>query len=189
MATPPPKPTPRPPQGAGPLPGARGATSVPRQATNAPERQPSRAAVEVTSGIEWKPGRFIPENEVRFEQTLGGGPGGQHVNKTATRVTLIWKPESSIAFSSREIERLVQELSHRLTAQGEVRLRSASQRSAHRNKEECVQQLTRLVRAALTPRRKRVATRPSRASKRKRLENKSKRSQTKQRRQRPSRDD
>ncbi|MGE3166734.1 MAG: alternative ribosome rescue aminoacyl-tRNA hydrolase ArfB [Planctomycetota bacterium] len=185
-SAPQPKPTPR--AAASASEPARGARPT-ETATNAAAPKPTfRPAAEVTSGIEWRPGRFIPDSEVRFEQTIGGGPGGQHVNKTATRVTLIWKPAASVAFSSREIDRLLEGLATRLTAQGELRLRSSSERSAYRNREECVALLVRLVRDALAPQRKRVATKTPRAAKQKRLETKGKRSRTKQQRRRPDRD-
>ncbi|MCA8960060.1 MAG: aminoacyl-tRNA hydrolase [Planctomycetes bacterium] len=132
---------------------------------------------------------MIPWSELRFEQDLGGGPGGQHVNRTASRVTLIWIPAASEAFSDFERRRLTEELAHRITQAGELRIRSASERSAHRNREECLSLLATLLAHALAPRRRRVATRPTRASKKRRREDKQRRSDVKRGRRRPRPDD
>lgn len=135
------------------------------------------------SSFEWRRGRVIPLAEIRFEQHLGSGPGGQHVNRTATRVTLIWRPAESTAFDDAEREVLLAELAPRLTKRGELRLRCASERSARRNRTRCLELLGQLLRDALRPRRARKATRPTRASRERRLEAKRRRSRLKRERQ------
>lgn len=136
-------------------------------------------------GYEWRRSRIIPWQEIRFEQDVGGGPGGQHANKTATRVTLVWDLANTSAFSDREQQLLTTELASRINRRGEVRVRSASERSVRSNREECLEIFGALVRRALTPRKPRVATRPTKGSKRRRLDAKKRRSETKAQRRRP----
>lgn len=139
--------------------------------------------------VTWRPGRTIPLHELTFEMDAAGGPGGQHANRSATRVSLVWVPADSSAFSDLEKERLQKHLQTRINQRGELRLRSAEERSAERNRRRCLELLAELVRQALTVRKKRVATRPTRASKRRRLDAKSRRSSTKRLRRPPSKDD
>ena len=75
------------------------------------------------TGFQWRPGRSIPWGEITFAQDAAGGPGGQHANRTATRVSLIWSPDSSEAFSDSERRRLRKGLATRLNRDGQLRLR------------------------------------------------------------------
>lgn len=137
-------------------------------------------------GFEWRSGRFLPWRELTFRSDPSGGPGGQHANRSATRVTLTWRPVDSTAFSEQELSRLLERLAPRLSREGLLRLRSSEERSARRNREECLRILGELLRKALAPRKRRVATRPSRASRERRLEEKRRRSRTKETRRPPA---
>ncbi len=139
-------------------------------------------------GFEWKPGRVIPWSELDFVQVTGGGPGGQHVNRTATRVTLVWTPSATEALSDNERERVIKYLSGRLNQKGELRIRSASERRAKSNRDECLDRLKLLVSKALAPRRVRRKTRPTRASREKRKQQKQQRAKIKKSRQKPTHD-
>ena len=118
----------------------------------------------------------IPADELAFETSRSGGPGGQHVNKVETKVTLRWRPGASRVLSER--------LAARLTRSGDLAVHASRYRSQSRNLEDARERLAGLVRAALAPVRQRKPTRPTRGSKERRLEAKRRRGETKRRRQR-----
>lgn len=107
----------------------------------------------------------IPEAEIREAASRASGPGGQHVNKTNTRVTLRWNIRQSRALDGRQRAQLLQRLRVRLTLEGDLLVNADRSRSRARNREDARQRIVELVREALTERVPRVPTRPSRASK------------------------
>jgi len=118
-----------------------------------------------------------------------GGPGGQHVNTTASRVVLHVRVADLVGGDPGFHDRLAGLAGRRLTADGVLVLTCAEDRSQHRNRELVVQRLRRLVaRAAVRPRR-RTATRPSRASVERRLRDKARRGERKVRRRPPERNE
>lgn len=131
----------------------------------------------------------IPPSEFTFRATKAGGPGGQHVNTSSTRVELWWNPAGSRALSSDELARVLRALGHRLDAEGWLRVVSAATRSQLRNREAAEERLQKLVAAALVPPRPRKKTRPPRAAAEHRLEQKKLRSATKAKRRPPPTDD
>ncbi len=133
----------------------------------------------------WREGRVISWHELTFRSDTSGGPGGQHANRSSTRVTLLWCPADSAALSHTEKARLQRALAARLSRDGILRIRSSTHRSARRNKQECLEILGELLRNALRPKRRRIPTRPSGAAKERRLEAKHRRSQIKDRRRPP----
>lgn len=110
--------------------------------------------------------------EVRYRTSRASGPGGQHVNKTESRVELMWNPAGSLCLDQVQKARLLSVIGNRLTEKGELILASEKYRSQIRNKEDVANRFLRLVTAALIPPRKRVATRPTRASREKRIKQK-----------------
>jgi ribosome-associated protein len=108
-----------------------------------------------------------------------GGPGGQHVNKASTRVTLRWSLESSRALSNAQRARIGRRLASRLTRAGDLVVHAGGARSRARNRERARERLAELVREGLAVRRARRATRPSGASRKRRLEGKRHRSSVK----------
>ncbi len=134
-------------------------------------------------------GLRIPAGELRETASRSGGPGGQHVNKTNTRVTLRWNLEASDAPSERQRARLRVKLAHRLTRDGDLVVHAGQARSRTRNRERARQRLATLVRDGLAVRRARVATQPSQGARKRRLEQKRRRSTVKNARRRPGRDD
>jgi len=129
------------------------------------------------------PGSFtIPEAELNWEFTTSGGPGGQHANRSETRVTLEWDYQRSRSISIDAKQRLA---AHPRTRGGSVRVTSDTTRSQHRNREDARDRLARIVIEALRPVRRRRQTRPTRASQQRRIDSKKRRSQTKQMRRRP----
>ncbi len=141
------------------------------------------------SGLEIDPDLTIPGAEIREAASRSGGPGGQHVNKTNTRVTLRWNIRKSRALNRRQRGQLLQRLGVRLTLGGDLVVNADRTRSRSRNREHARQRIVELVREALTERVARVPTQPSRASKLRVQKAKSIRSSIKSRRGRVSRDD
>lgn len=131
----------------------------------------------------------IPLAEFEFRASTGGGPGGQHVNRSATRIELWWNPTTSPALTESERARVVSRLAHRLDQHGRIRVVSGSRRSQLMNREAAIARLAELVAAAVrvTPRRRK--TRPTKASVERRLADKRRRGRQKQDRGRPRRED
>lgn len=121
----------------------------------------------------------IPAAELTVRATRSGGPGGQHVNTSSTRVEIIWNVPSSTALSDEERDRLLERLASKLDSSGSVRIVASDTRSQARNRELALQRLAGLVRQALVVRKKRRPTRPSAASKRARLDAKKRQSEKK----------
>jgi ribosome-associated protein len=131
----------------------------------------------------------IPAGELVETASRAGGPGGQHVNKTSTRVTLRWNVRDSAALTAAQRARLLERLEPRLTRAGSVVVHAARFRSRARNREAARERLAEFVREALRPTRRRVPTRPGKAARERRLHEKKRRSATKQQRARPRGDD
>jgi len=144
--------------------------------------------VSPREGLFVRPGLVLPEDELREDATRAGGPGGQNVNKVATRITLRWQAATSRALDEETRERVLQRLAHRLTRAGEIVVHASASRSQVENRRAARERLAELLRQALARPRERKASRPTRASKLRRLEHKQRRSTTKQRRQRPQDD-
>ena len=96
--------------------------------------------------------------------TRAGGPGGQHVNTSSTRVELSWNLERSRAPSEEQRARLREKLASRLDADGNVRVVASSFRSQLRNREDAEERLVALVRRALQVPKVRRKTKPHRAA-------------------------
>ncbi len=134
-------------------------------------------------------GLLIPAAELRESASRSSGPGGQHVNKSSTRVTLRWNIETSRTLSDRQRARLLSRLAHRLTRDGELVLHAGRARSRARNRERARERLAELVSNGLATPRKRLATRPSASARTRRLQQKKRRSAIKSRRRPPGVDD
>ena len=124
--------------------------------------------------------------ELSFKAVRSSGAGGQHVNKTSSKIILSLDLENSQAFSEEEKSRVLKKLSSRLTNAGELILESQGSRSQHRNKEEAISRLLDIIKDALKKPKARKKTRPTKASKLKRLREKKIRSEKKGNRQKPS---
>jgi ribosome-associated protein len=127
----------------------------------------------------------IPHTEIDVRVSRAAGPGGQHVNKTSSRVELFWNIPRSMVLSDEQRERLLKRLASRLSADGTLRVVAAATRSQHRNREIAADRLHDVVRRALAIPKKRRATAPTPASKRARLESKHKHSEKKRLRRPP----
>ena len=121
----------------------------------------------------------IPRSELDVRVSRSSGAGGQHVNKTSSRVEIFWNIRESRALSDDQRARLLGKLSSRLTSGGSVRVVASDMRSQTRNRELAEERLAETVRRALIVPKKRRPTKPTRASKEARLESKKLRSHKK----------
>lgn len=117
----------------------------------------------------------IPGAELIISVSKASGPGGQHVNKTSSRVSLRWDVLNSQALSEAQRALIIERLKSRLVGDGELLLHVESERSQIRNREIARERLVQIVKDALRVIKKRVATKPSLGSKTRRIENKKKR--------------
>jgi len=122
----------------------------------------------------------VPEAELLIRATRAGGPGGQHVNKTSTRVEVVWDVKASPSLNDRQRGLLVDHLAARLDRRGRIRVVEAGSRSQTRNRDVAVARLRKLVSDALRPRKRRVPTKPTAASRERRLAEKRRRQAKKQ---------
>ena len=124
----------------------------------------------------------LPEDELDVEAARSGGPGGQNVNKVATKIVLRFCPAESRVLAPEQKRRITERLAHRLTREGELVLHSSAHRQRSRNLAEARSRLAELLAEALRPPAVRYSTRPTRASKRRRLESKRRRGAAKRER-------
>ncbi|HEU0014531.1 MAG TPA: alternative ribosome rescue aminoacyl-tRNA hydrolase ArfB [Longimicrobium sp.] len=122
---------------------------------------------------------WIPRAELTFRATRSGGPGGQHVNTSSTRVELAWDVEASPSLTDEQRARLREKLANRISGEGVLLLAASEHRSQHQNREAAVARFAELVRQALVVPKARRKTKPSRAAREQRLQEKRRRSETK----------
>ena len=107
------------------------------------------------------------------------GPGGQHVNRVATKATLLFDLNRATTLTNSHRRRLDIALATRINKEGVLRVSSSKYRSQKANRDAATERFVELLNIALTPAKKRKSTRVSRSQKKKRLEHKKKRSETK----------
>jgi len=139
-------------------------------------------------GLRIDPHLHIPAAEIHERASRSSGPGGQHVNKTETRVTLRWNVRESPSLDASQRRRLIARLGPRLTRRGHLVVHAQRFRSRARNREVARERMAEVVREALQVRRARVPTAPSRGATKRRLDAKRHRAGVKRAR-RPPRDD
>ena len=122
---------------------------------------------------------LLPLAEIELRFSRSSGPGGQHANTAETRVEAILDVEASSALTEAQKRRVVAKAGSTLRAVAQ------DERSQLRNRELAVERLADQLREALKVPRRRVATKPTKASREKRLESKKRRSTTKRLRRRP----
>ena len=143
-------------------------------------------AVDDAGRLVIRPGLAIPLEEIEFRADPSGGPGGQHANKTSTRVELRFAVLHSPSFSARQRALLEEALGARLTADGLLRVVSARERSQLQNRRVALARLAELIARGLERPAPRTATKPTLASKLKRIETKRRRSMIKAGRRPPT---
>jgi ribosome-associated protein len=126
----------------------------------------------------------LPESELVVRFLRADGPGGQHVNRTESAVELRFDVAHSPSLPDDVRERLLARSDRRLTDDGVLVIQARRFRDQGRNRDDARERLADIVRGALTAPKKRIATKPTRASKQRRLEGKQQRAKIKQNRSR-----
>lgn len=131
---------------------------------------------------------LIPLAELEFSASRSSGPGGQHVNTSATRVDVVWNVRRSPELSEPARARVLAALASRVSAEGDVRVVASDTRSQKQNRELALERLAAMIHKALLVRKARKKTRPSRGAVERRLAEKKIRSGKKANRSTPSDD-
>lgn len=139
---------------------------------------PSAGEPEPAGLVRLAPGVLIAPGALVYSFTSSSGPGGQNVNKRATRAELRIRIDD-IPIHPQAALRLAALAGRRVTAAGEIVIESDVHRSQGRNKDECLERLGELVRQAVVKPKVRRATKPTAGSKRRRIEEKKRRGQIK----------
>lgn len=118
----------------------------------------------------------IPTEEFTWSFVRSGGPGGQNVNKVASKAVLRWNVAASPGLPEDVRSRLKQQQNRRITGEGDLLISSQRFRDQERNRLDCLEKLTAMLQAALVVPKKRRKTKPSRGSHERRLAAKKRRS-------------
>ena len=121
----------------------------------------------------------LPRDEIELRYSRSSGPGGQHAQKSETRVEALFDVEASSALTETQKRRVIAKAGPRLVSVAQ------DERSQLRNRELAVERLVEKLRTALKVERRRVATKPSKGARERRLESKKRRSETKRLRRPP----
>ncbi len=131
----------------------------------------------------------IPSDELSFTFMPSGGPGGQHANRSSTKVVLEWNVVTSRALGPRQKQKVQAALRSRIDSAGIIRLASDRHRSQLRNREDAAARLGELLSRALKPVKTRTPTAPTASSRDRRIKAKKRRSDIKRARRRPTEDE
>jgi ribosome-associated protein len=128
------------------------------------------------------PGVRIPAHELDISAISASGPGGQHVNRSATRIALRWNVRQSQALRDDQRVLVLARLASRLDGEGALRIVAGEYRSQQQNRRAAIERLVQLLSRALIVQKSRKATRPSRGAVERRLSEKRQRSEVKRQR-------
>ena len=147
--------------------------------------QPAGVSLDTGDGLRVNESVVIPRAELEIRASRSSGAGGQHVNKTSSRIEISWNIARSGAVTDEQRARLLQKLSSRLSEDGAIRVVASDTRSQLRNREAAEQRLAETIAKALVVPRKRKPTKRPRAADEARLVEKKKHSERKRERKRP----
>ncbi len=126
-----------------------------------------------------KNGIVIPGHELEITTSRGGGPGGQHVNKTSTRISVRWNIKNTTALNDTQKERVLNKLQAQLTSDGDIIVHNSSSRSQQQNKKNALDTLAKRISKALHVPKKRMKTKMPKGVKEARLQTKKQRGELK----------
>ncbi len=138
--------------------------------------------------LELPGGRRLPADRYTWRATTSGGPGGQHANRTASRVEVVVRI-SDLPLTPQEVARLYERLASRITGAGELTTGCADSRDQHRNRRVAVRRMERLIADAMRVDKRRIPTRESLGARMRRREFKQHTSQRKRSRRWSPEDD
>lgn len=141
---------------------------------------------DLSAFIELAPNVWVSPEELTFRAISASGPGGQHVNKSATRISLVWNILHSRAINDTQRAHILGKLAARVDGNGAIRIVAGEYRSQQQNRRAAIERLRTLITRALIIPKTRKKTRPSRGAIEQRLDTKRQRSQIKQQRRRYS---
>jgi ribosome-associated protein len=127
----------------------------------------------------------IPDDELHWSFARSGGPGGQNVNKVASKAILRWDVTATSSLPEHVKQRLLAHQRKRITNEGELVLNSQRYRDQERNREDCLQKLREIILEAATLPKRRRPTKPTRGSRMNRLQEKRRRAGVKALRRKP----
>ena len=119
-----------------------------------------------------KNGIEIPAHELEITASRSGGAGGQHVNKTETKITVRWNVKNTTALNEIQRERVLKNLENKLTKESEIVVHNSESRSRQQNKENALKILAKTISKALHVPKKRMKTKVPKKEKEKRLQEK-----------------
>lgn len=128
---------------------------------------------------------IIPDHELEITTSRSGGPGGQHVNKSDTRVSVRWNIKKTSVLSDKQKERVLEKLKTQVTSDGDVIISNSASRSQLQNKKKALELLTEKIKKALVIPKKRMKTKISKHVKESRLQKKKHKSMIKKMRDKP----
>jgi ribosome-associated protein len=122
----------------------------------------------------------LPLAELRFRFSRSSGPGGQHVNRSETRVELLFDVLNSPTLTEHQRTRILSRLAGQIDNEGVLHIFSSTTRSQAENRVDAMRRLQALLAAALKRHKRRIGTRPTAASRERRMAGKRQRAETKQ---------